>query len=138
MAPGHHLSSRTAIVTMMGVALTLCACTIPAEPQVKKVASMTQSEHPGTIRIENVSAKTVEIVPYDSVPQRQQFVMLDANGVETNNPGEAKERVPIVYVRVIMLDEKGQHARPEYASSMQILEYGPNERFLRSTIMQKP
>jgi hypothetical protein len=111
---------------------------MPAEPQVTKVASMTQPEHPGTIRIENVAAKTVEVVPYDSVPPRQQFVMLDANGVETNNPGEAKQRVPIVHVRVIMLDEKGQHARPEDARSMQILEYGPDERLLRSTIMQKP
>ena len=138
MAPAHHFSCRAAIVAMMGIASTLCACTVPAEPQVKKVASMTQPEHPGTIRIENVSGKSVENVPYDSVPQRQRFVMLDANGVETNNPGEAKETIPIVYVRVVMLDEKGKHARPEDAHSMQILEYGPNERLLRSTIMQKP
>jgi len=128
MAPGHRLSSRTAIIAMIGIASLLCACTVPAEPQVKKVASMTKPEHPGTIRIDSVSAKSVEIVPYHSVPQRQRFVMLDANGVETNNPSEAKESIPIVYVRVVMLDEKGQHARPKDARSMQSSNLGRGTR----------
>jgi hypothetical protein len=98
---------------------------------------MTSPAHPGTITITNVAERTTETVPYDSVPPRQRFVMLNAAGTETEDPAQAKETIPIVAVRVVMLDGLGELATGDAVKVMRILEYGPGERLLRSTTMTR-
>ena len=98
---------------------------------------MTPPAHPGTITITNVAEKTTRTMPYDSVPPRQRFVMLDAAGAETSDPAQAKETIPIVAVRVVMLDERGELATGDAVKVMRILEYGPGERVLRSNSMTR-
>ena len=94
-------------------------------------------EHPGTIREIDVFTGKVDVVPADSVSPRRQFVMIDADGVETNDPALAVEWLPIVEVRVLTTDANGKLGPIDQATQMQILEYGENERLLRSTLMIK-
>jgi hypothetical protein len=96
-----------------------------------------QGQAPGTIRMIEVYEQTVRDVPADSVPSRQRFVMLDKNGVETNDPALATERISIVKVRILRLDASGGLAPAARAVQIEILEYGPSDRLLRSTLMRK-
>jgi len=93
--------------------------------------------HPGTIKIVTISTKATKVVPYESVPPRQRFVMLNSNGVETHDIADATEAIPIVEVHVLNLDSKGDLVPPENAASMRILEFGPEGRLLRGTTMTK-
>lgn len=97
----------------------------------------TKPAHPGTIKMIDVYDKSVREVPFQSVPPREQFVMLDKDGIETNDPKLAVEHIPIVQVRVLKLDAKGELAPADRAVQMRILQYGPDERLLRSTTMTK-
>ena len=97
----------------------------------------TQTAHPGTIKMIDVYDRSTREVPFESVPPRQQFVMLDKDGIETHDAGLAVERIPIVQVRVLRLDATGALAPAHRTVEMRILEYGPDERLLRSTTMTK-
>ena len=95
------------------------------------------SAHPGTIQMIDVHDQSSRLVPAATVPTRQQFVMLDKDGVETQDPKLATARVPIVLVRVLHLDAQGALVPPARAVQMRIMEYGPDGRLLRSTTMIK-
>ena len=96
-----------------------------------------QAVHPGTIKIVDAYDKSVEEVPSESQPFQEQFVMLDADGIETHDPNLAVEHIPIVLVRVLRLDANGELAPADRAIQMEILEYGPDDRLIRSTLMMK-
>jgi len=92
------------------------------------------ADHPGTVRVEDVFRKTTEVTSVAEVPESRRFVYLK-NGVETHNPAEATERVPIVEVHVLSVDEKGNLVPTEQAHTVRIKEFGPDHRPLRSTTM---
>ena len=90
--------------------------------------------HPGSIRMVEVQAETSRDVPIDEVPEDRRFVYLK-DGVETGNPAEATERVPIVEVRMISVDARGNLVPKGSAAKLVIYEIGPEDRPLRHTTM---
>lgn len=92
--------------------------------------------HPGTIRMTEEYAKTAREVPIAEVPEARRFVYLK-DGKETTNPAEATERVPIVLVRMLSLDERGNLVAKEVATKVVIHEFGPEGRPLRHTTMTR-
>ncbi len=90
--------------------------------------------HPGTIRMVEVQTETSRDVPIADVPEAQRFVYLK-DGIETSNPAEATERVPIVEVRMISVDARGNLVPKEQATKLVIHEFGPEGRALRHTTM---
>ena len=96
-----------------------------------------QPAHPGEIRMVDAYDKSVRLVPAAGVPTRQQFVMMDKDGVETNDPKLAVQYLPIIMVRILRLDAKGELTSAERAVQIRIMEYGHGERLLRSTLMMK-
>ena len=99
----------------------------------RKMASFQQ--HPGVIKTLDVYSNTVTHVSVEDVPDERRFVYLK-DGVETT-PDEATERVPIVEVHILTLDEQGSLVSKEKATSIRIKEFGPDHRPLRSTLMVK-
>jgi hypothetical protein len=98
--------------------------------------SMPFPEHPGQIRIVDLFRGTSKMAPIADVPESRRFVYLK-NGIETHDPSEATERVPIVEVRMLSLNERGNLVAPEIAYKVRIDEFGPDNRPLRSTIMRR-
>jgi hypothetical protein len=92
--------------------------------------------HPGTIKMVDVYAKTSREVPAEEVPERGRFVYLK-DGIETENKSEATERVPIVEVEMLSLDEEGHLVSKEVATKVRMNEFGPQHKLLRSTTMVK-
>lgn len=90
--------------------------------------------HPGSIRMKEMYTGTERVVPISEVPEAQQFVWLKG-GIETANKAEATERVPIVEVRMISIDERGNLVPKEEATQLVIHEFGPEGRALRHTTM---
>lgn len=82
----------------------------------------------------NVQANTSKNVPVDEVPHAQQFVYLK-DGIETTDESEATERIPIVEVRMISVDERGALVPTDSATRLVIHELGPEGRALRHTTM---
>jgi hypothetical protein len=107
-------------------------CTDPAIGEL----SMPFPEHPGQIKIVDLFRGTSKMTPIADVPESRRFVYLK-NGIETHDPSEATERVPIVEVRMLSLDERGNLVAPEIAYKVRIDEFGPDNRPLRSTIMRR-
>lgn len=98
---------------------------------------MTQTQfapHPGSIRMVEVQADTSRDVPIDEVPEDRRFVYLK-DGVETYNPDEATERVPIVEVRMVSVDQRGNLVPKDQAARLVVYEIGPDNRPLRHTTM---
>jgi len=91
--------------------------------------------HPGSIRMVEVQAETSRDVPIDEVPEDRRFVYLTKEGVETADPTEATERVPIVEVRMISIDASGNLVPKGSAAKLVIYEIGPDDRPLRHTTM---
>lgn len=91
--------------------------------------------HPGKIKVVEFFSKTTEMKSPDEFPESGQFVYLK-NGVETYDPNEATERIPIVEVHVLPLNDQGNLVDPKDATSMIIKQFGPEQRPLRSTTMQ--
>lgn len=91
--------------------------------------------HPGSIRMVEVQTDTSRDVPVDEVPEERQFVYLTKDGVETSDPEEATERVPVVEVRMISVDARGNLVPKESATKLVIYEIGPDDRPLRHTTM---
>jgi hypothetical protein len=99
---------------------------------------MAQTNQPATIKIATVALKKTEVVTSDSVPESDRLVMIDDQGIETHDPKQAKETIPVVEIRVVTLNGKGELVAPDQAHTMRILLYGAGERLLRSTTMVKP
>ncbi len=81
-----------------------------------------------------VFAGTAREVRLEDVPESQRFVYLK-DGVETSDPAEATERIPIVEVRMISIDERGHLVSKDDAAKLIIEERGPEGRPLRHTTM---
>lgn len=96
-----------------------------------------QPAHPGEVRMIDVYDKSVRVVPASSLPIQQQFVLLDKDGVRTTDAKLATQYLPITLVRILRLDEKGELVPADRAVQMRIMEYGADERLLRSTTMVK-
>lgn len=95
---------------------------------------MTDVKHPGTIKMTNVFENTTKEKSIKDIPETKWFAYLK-DGTETLDKEQATEIVPIVEVRMLSLDEKGNLVSTKEASTVKIKEYGPDERFLRSTTM---
>jgi hypothetical protein len=93
-------------------------------------------EHPGKIKMMDLFHRTSKIVSIEDIPENRRFVYLK-DGVETHDPSEATERVPIVEVQMLSSDERGNLVSPENAKLVEIKEFGPDMRPLRSTIMRR-
>jgi len=100
----------------------------------KQTKNMTDVKHPGTIKMTNVFENTTKEKSIKDIPETKWFAYLK-DGTETLDKEQATEIVPIVEVRMLSLDEKGNLVSTKEASTVKIKEYGPDERFLRSTTM---
>jgi hypothetical protein len=93
-------------------------------------------DHPGKVKTVDFFHKTSKSVLVGDVPENQRFVYFK-NGVETHDPDEATERAPIVEVHLLSSDEIGNLVSPEIAKLVQIKEFGPEMRPLRSTTLRR-
>jgi hypothetical protein len=93
-------------------------------------------DHPGKFKMVDFFHETSKMVLIDDVPENRRFVYLK-NGVETHDPDEATERVPIVEVHLLSSDEMGNLVSPEVAERVRIKEFGPEMRPLRSTTLRR-
>lgn len=108
---------------------------MPTKNGEKKVATF--PPHPGKIKMVDLSSGKSWEVPVADVPERQRFVYL-RDDVETSDPDEATERVPIVEIQMLPLDANGNVVPKDKAVTIRIKEIGPDQRPLRSTSMVKP
>jgi hypothetical protein len=93
-------------------------------------------DHPGKIKMVDSFHRTSKMVSIEDVPENQRFVYLKGD-VETHDPSEATERVPILEVHMLSSDDRGNLVSPETAKIVRIKEFGPDMRPLRSTIMRR-
>jgi hypothetical protein len=93
-------------------------------------------DHPGTVRVLDVSGQTSKDTPVAEMPESQRFVYLK-DGVTTYDPDEATERVPVVEVHLIGMDEQGNPVPAEQARTIRKKEFGPGHRPLRSTTLRR-
>ncbi len=94
------------------------------------------ASHPGTIRSFDGDTKEIRIAKAEEVPIKHRFVYLDRDDHEVEaTDTNAVERIPIVEVRMTPTDGKGNIVPRKQAKKMEIIEYGPDHRFLRSTLM---
>jgi hypothetical protein len=91
--------------------------------------------HPGTIRMMDEFDHSVELVKAETVPDRHRFVYLNDKGIEVDSAEQAAERIPIVEVRMVPTDGKGNLVPKDKAQMIRITEFGPEGRRLRSTTM---
>lgn len=91
-------------------------------------------EHPGTIVMVDRFYGTAREVPASEVPEPERFVYLQ-DGVETDDPAAATERLPIVRVETIPTDGAGHLVPPESAATIRRMEFGPGRRALRSSLL---
>ncbi len=91
--------------------------------------------HPGTIAMIDDSDGSVRIEKADETPERHRFVYLDKAGIEVDSADKAVERIPIVEVRMTPTDGDGHIVSKANARLIQIKEFGPKHRLLRSTTM---
>jgi hypothetical protein len=91
-------------------------------------------EHPGIVRMVDRFHQTTKEIPVAQVPAANRFVYYKGK-VRTENATEATERIPIVVVEMMPLDAKGNLVPPESAATIQVSEFGPNRRPLRTTTM---
>lgn len=92
--------------------------------------------HPGKIKVVDLSTNISRDVPFEEVPERGRFVYLKS-GLETADPLDATERVPIVEVEMLPLDRNGNIVSKDKATTIRIKEFGPNKRPLRNSTMVK-
>ena len=90
--------------------------------------------HPGTIRMVEVPAGRVTVIPADEVPETSRFVWL-RDGEETLDPDEATECVPVVEVHVCTVDAAGLPSPRDSAAKVILEEIGPEGRLLRRSEM---
>jgi hypothetical protein len=94
-------------------------------------------DHPGTIRVVDVFRRTSQDSLVAGFPAAGWFVYLK-DGVETDDPDLATERVPVVEVHVIGVGPKGNLVPTERALTVRVEEFGPGRRPLRTTTVCRP
>lgn len=92
--------------------------------------------HPGKIKLIELYSNSVREVSADDVPEHSRFVYLK-DGVETHDPQEATERIPIVEEHMMSLDAHGNLVPKEQATRIRIKQFGPGQRPLRDTTLVK-
>ena len=90
--------------------------------------------HPGTIVLVDRATGEEQERPADEFPEAERYVYL-RDGEETFVPEEATERIPIVRIETVPLDDRGNLVPRERASRIKVLELGPERRRLRLTLM---
>lgn len=91
--------------------------------------------HPGQIKMIEEYDGSVRLINVETVPDRQRFVYFDANGMEVDSLDKAASRVPIVEVRMLSTDGQGNLVPKSRAKKLRILEMGPDQKVLRSTVL---
>ncbi|MBC7568890.1 MAG: hypothetical protein H7319_04040 [Spirosoma sp.] len=92
--------------------------------------------HPGIIRMIDDDTKEIRNVKAEEKSVRRQFVYPDRDDHEVEaTDTNAVKRIPIVEVCMTPTDGKGNIVPRKQAKKMEIIEYGPDHRFLRSTLM---
>ena len=91
--------------------------------------------HPGKIKMVDLSTGSEKDVPYEQAPDHSRFVYLDKNGAETFDLKQAVERIPIVLVEMMPVDDHGNLTQRDKAKMLRIEEFGPERRPLRSTTL---
>jgi hypothetical protein len=93
-------------------------------------------DHPGTIRVVDAFRRTSQDSFVAGFPASAWFVYLK-DGVETSDPDQATERVPVVEVHVSGVDPKGDLVPAERAPTVRVEEFGPGRRPLRTTTVRR-
>lgn len=92
--------------------------------------------HPGTIRSVDGDTKEIRIAKAEEVPIKHRFVYFDRDEHEVDaTDTNAVVRIPVVEVRMTPTDGNGNIVPRKQAKKIEIIEYGPNHQFLRSTLM---
>lgn len=81
--------------------------------------------------------KSVRELPASEAPERVRFVYLDKDGREVNANQNPVDRIPVVEVHMIPLDEKGNIVPKERATVIRRKEFGPDHQPLRSSTLTK-
>lgn len=135
--PGLGPTQAKVSIALAGICLAAVIGVPGCSTERGKLNMTEQPAHPGEIRMVDAYDKSIRLVSAAEVPNRQKFVMLDKQGVETSDPQLAVQYLPIVMARVLRLDAKGDLVPADRATQIRILEYGPDDRLLRSTLMLK-
>jgi hypothetical protein len=96
--------------------------------------SMSTEKAPQFVRMVEVFSGEVRTVPFSEIPEEKRWVYL-RDGKIVGGPDEADEVVPVVEIRRLTLDARGNLVAPEAAVRVRIEEVGPGGRPLRFTIM---
>jgi hypothetical protein len=91
----------------------------PKRRPSKEPAMTRFPDHPGTVLVEDLFRKTSKVTPVAEMPESRRFVYLK-DGAATHDPAEATERVPVVEVHVISVDEMGNLVPAEQAHTVRI------------------
>ena len=116
----------------MAVALAILA----VSPMLAHGAGDLPLEHPGTIRHVSAYDGKVEHKLIEGMPERHVFVYFK-NSLEVRDREAADEVVPIVEVEMISMNANGQFVPPQEAVRVDIYEFGPERRLLRTTHMMR-
>ena len=100
----------------------------------KASAAMPLAPHPGTIKMVDMFNHETRIVRIDGVPPDRRFVYFK-DDLEIASADGATRAVPIIEVRMFPLDAHGQLVAKALATRIRMIELGPNEQALRTTLM---
>ncbi len=136
-SPQRWRSGALAIACALSVTAG-CTQVNPEVKETRKDAAMKQPlTHPGKIRFWTMFDKSFKDQAITDIPLDKQWVYFDKLGQETSDITKAASAVPVLEVKMFSFDAKGDLVAPDVASSLLILEFGPEERQLRSLRMQK-
>lgn len=97
------------------------------------------SQHPGEIEWVETDADgtrtEVKSVAADEPPKR--FYFVDEKGRLTDDEANAKERIPVVRIEAWFYTDDWRPAKKAESRLIEIREYGPGRRRLKSTILTK-
>lgn len=93
-----------------------------------------ETVHPGFVTFETVATAEIRRASIEEIPEEKRFVYFK-DGKVVDNDELADEAVPIVKVRLVSTDMDGNLVEPSLAQQIDIIEFGPEGRRLRSTLM---
>lgn len=91
------------------------------------------AEHPGQITTFYAWNKTSKTEAAAGFPETLKWKYYAADGSETADKTSAKYRVPVVEVRIVSVNTRGEPVDPQHAARLSIDSYGPDHRFLSHT-----
>ena len=97
---------------------------------------MTLMKHPGTVRMVDAYTHEVRVLALSEVPEHQRFVFFRGDEA-IGSAVDATRAVPIVEVRMFPLDANGKLVDKARAVRLRIVELGPDQSPLRTTLMLK-